>query len=218
VSRQIVLINPNSDEEMTNAINLSIAPLRFKDGPKIKCITLAEGPPGIETDAEVQSVIAPLCKLACSLEARTAAFINACFSDPGLAQLRAVVQRPVFGIAESALLTAMALGRRVGILSILNVSVKRHAHYIESLGITNRIVGDYSIDLGIQELKDTDHTRNRLCEVGHRLQKECSTDVIVLGCAGLSIHRIPLELEIGCPIVDPCQAALAMAITAVRLH
>ena len=198
-------------------IDAALAPLRTQDGPIIECMTLDGGPPGIETDADVRSVITPLCQLARSLEQEAAAFVNACFSDPGLAEMRANIKRPVFGIAESALLTALAHGQRVGILSILDISVKRHARYIHSLGIENRLAGDFSIDLGTQELNDTSRTFKRLAEIGHRLRNDRGADVLILGCAGMSIHRAPLELEVGCPVIDPCQAAVGMAITTVRL-
>ena len=67
-SDRILVINPNSSEGMTRKIDEAIAPLRFKDGPKIECLTLAEGPPGIETDEDVQAVINPLCQRVRSLE------------------------------------------------------------------------------------------------------------------------------------------------------
>ena len=202
---------------MTMEISAALAPLRSQDGPTINCVTLASGPPGIETDDDVRSVIEPLCQLTRSLEGEATAFVNACFSDPGLSEMRAATRRPVFGIAESALLTALAYGQRFGILSILDESVERHTRYIHSLGIENRLAGDYSINLGIQELSDPSHTFERLTETGHRLRSECGADVLILGCAGMSTHRHSLELEVGCPVIDPCQAAVGMAITAVRL-
>ena len=213
----IMVVNPNSSEALTMGIDAAITPLRSQDGPKIKCLTLAEGPSGIESDADVRSVIAPLCKLARSLEEKVAAFVNACFSDPGLTEMRAATRRPVFGIAESALLTALAYGQKVGILSILDESIERHARYIDNLGIKTRIAGDYSINLGIRELSNPCRTFARLTETGRRLRSERGADVLILGCAGMSMHRTPLEREVGCPVIDPCQAAVGMAINAVRL-
>jgi allantoin racemase len=35
---------------------------------------------------------------------------------------------------------------------------------------------------------------------------------IVLGCAGMARHRGPLEQAVGIPVIDPTQAAVAMAI------
>jgi Asp/Glu/hydantoin racemase len=41
-------------------------------------------------------------------------------------------------------------------------------------------------------------------------------DVIVMGCAGMARHRRPLEAVLGVPVIDPTQAAVAMAIGAVQ--
>ena len=38
-----------------------------------------------------------------------------------------------------------------------------------------------------------------------------------MGCAGMARHRANLEAELGIPTIDPTQAAVAMALGAVRL-
>src|SRR5204863_1334284 len=80
---RIRVVNPNSNEAVTRGIDAALAPLRFADGPEIVCSTLAEGPLGIETQADVDSVVMPLLRL---IEADNAsdAFVIACYSDPGL--------------------------------------------------------------------------------------------------------------------------------------
>ena len=217
MSDRILVINPNSSEGMTRKIDSAIAPLRFTDGPNIECLTLAEGPSGIETDADVQAVINPLCQYVRSLEKNAAAFVNACFSDPGLAEIRAITKRPIFGIAESALVTALAHGQQIGILSILPASVARHARLIDRLGISERIAGDLSINLGIDELNDSDRTFKRLQLTAGRLRREYGADVLVLGCAGMSQYRARLARHIEIPVIDPCQAAVGLAITATSI-
>lgn len=88
----IYVINPNSTEAVTVAIDEAMEPLRSDDGPDIECLTLAEGPPGIQTQRDVDGVIAPLLKRAAVLENSAAAFVLACFSDPGLHSLREQAQ------------------------------------------------------------------------------------------------------------------------------
>jgi len=41
---------------------------------------------------------------------------------------------------------------------------------------------------------------------------------VVMGCAGMARYRKPLQEEIGIPVVEPTQAAVAMAIGRVRLN
>jgi allantoin racemase len=48
--------------------------------------------------------------------------------------------------------------------------------------------------------------------VGRELVEKDGADVIVMGCAGMARHRRPLEAALGVPVIDPTQAAVAMAI------
>ena len=66
MTERIIVINPNSSETVTRAIDAAVEPLRRAGGPEIECLTLAEGPPGIETQRHVDEVVAPLCRLALS--------------------------------------------------------------------------------------------------------------------------------------------------------
>src|SRR5438874_2289587 len=103
----IVVINPNSTESVTAGIDRSVEPLRMAGGPPIECVTLKEGPPGIESQQTSDSVIVPLCHLIHSREETASAFVIACFSDPGLHSAREITRKPVFGIAECAIVTAL---------------------------------------------------------------------------------------------------------------
>ena len=57
---RIRVVNPNSNEDVTRGLDAALEPLRFPNGPEIVCSTLAEGPFGIETQADVESVVMPL--------------------------------------------------------------------------------------------------------------------------------------------------------------
>ena len=62
MTAQILVINPNSDQSVTAAMDRTLDCLRFAGGPIIRCETLHEAPPGIETARRtpIRSV-APLC-------------------------------------------------------------------------------------------------------------------------------------------------------------
>jgi Asp/Glu/hydantoin racemase len=115
--------------------------LRITGGPGIDCVTLREGPPGIESQSDADAVIAPLCPAIRDAERERAAFVIACFSDPGL----------------------------------------------------------FSID------------------VGRQLRDHHGADVLVMGCAGMAGYRGDLEEAVQIPVVEPTQAAVAMAIVRIRL-
>jgi allantoin racemase len=215
MAERIVVINPNSTQAVTDAIDAALRPWRMAGGPAIECVTLAKGPPGIETQAHVEQVVQPICELVRARE-DAAAFVIACFSDPGLHAAREATARPVFGIAECGLLTALTQGERFGIVAILATSLGRHLRYVRQLGLAARFAGDLPLGLGVVELADEARTLERMVEVGTRLRDEYGADVLVLGCAGMAQYRGALAAALGVPVVDPTQAAVTMAIGAVR--
>lgn len=215
MTRSIFVLNPNSSQSVTDALSASLEPLRFSGGPRIVCETLAQGPPAIESDAHVAAVAGPVCAYVRAHEADAGAFVIACFSDPGLQQARAASTRPVFGMAECGLLTALAHGRRFGVISILETSLARHLRYIRALGIESRLAGDLALDLGVLELADHAVALERMSSVGARLRDEHGADVIVLGCAGMAALRERLEDNLDLPVIEPVQAAVTMAMGSV---
>jgi allantoin racemase len=216
MSAPIVVINPNSSETVTAAIDRAVVPLRMEGGPEIACVTLADGPPGIETQAHVEQVVQPIARFVRARE-DAAAFVIACFSDPGLHVAREAAQRPVLGIAECSMLTALTQGERFGIISILAGSVPRHLRYVRQLGLAARFAGDLPIGLGVAELADEGRTLVRMSAIGSELRDHYGADVLVLGCAGMAQYRHQIAHAVGLPVVDPTQAAVAMALGAVRL-
>jgi allantoin racemase len=212
-SGRLLVINPNSNPEVTAGLRDAVHPFARLQGPEIACIELPEGPFGIESEADVVAVI-PL------LEARVRtdpadAFVIACYSDPGLAVCRRATPRPVFGIGESAMLTAMTRGRRFGVVAILEDSIPRHLRYIEALGIERRLAAERAVELRVHELADEARTWDRLVEVATALRDEDKADVVILGCAGMSRYRRRLETLLGLPVIDPTQAAVGFAVSAL---
>lgn len=214
----IYVINPNSSQHVTDGIDSAIDPMRAASPVRIEARTLAEGPPGIETQAHVDGVVTPLLAHCATLEDRASAFVIACYSDPGLAALREQSAHPVLGIAEASILTAMTLGQRFGIISILSKSIPRHMRYVGAMGVMDRLAGDMPLELGVAELADADRTIDRLKTVGAQLRDVAMADVIILGCAGMTAYRTELENNLGLPVIEPCQAATAMAIGRVALQ
>ena len=209
---RIVVLNPNSTEAVTGGIDTALDPLRLGGGPSIECVTLAEGPPGIETDAHVRAVAAPIARFVASREDGAGAFVIACFSDPGLAEARRATRRPVLGMAACGVLTATALGSRFGVISIVEEAIPRHLRYYDALGLRSRLAGDRAVGIGVTDLADESHTLDRMMATGAALRDEDGAEVLVLGCAGMARYRERLEDTLRIPVVDPVLAAVGMAI------
>lgn len=210
MSGPVVVINPNSNEAVTAGLDAALAPFRLGGGPEIECLTLAEGPFGIESQLDSDSVVMPLARL---VQARpdAGAFVIACYSDPGLDACRSVVPQPVFGIQESGVLTAMARADRFGVLAIADASVARHRRTMARMQVLDRLAGEIPLDISVDESARGTGTFARLVEVGGTLKGQ-GAGALILGCAGMATHRAGLAAELGIPVIDPTQAAVAMAL------
>jgi len=210
----ILVLNPNSTQEVTDQIDRSLQWFRLAGGPEILCDTLRTGPPGIETQAHVDGTSQRVVDY---FEARKAlrqpsVVVMACFSDPGVYALRETLDCPVFGSAECAYLTAAARGERFGVISILARVIARHRRQVRILGLESRLAADLPIERSVVALSDEEATFTRMREVGRTLVDGHGADVVVMGCAGMARYRDRLEDALRVPVIEPTQAAVAMAL------
>lgn len=211
----LYVINPNSSAHVTDGIDRAVDPLRAWGHP-IRCLTLAEGPPGIETDAHVAGVVEPQLRLARSL-GDASGIVSACFSDPGVTKLRDALRVPVIGIREAAVTQALTLGRRFGVIAIGEASVRRHLAAFDAMGLMERLAGDRPLGLSVLELSDRGKTLGRMIEIGLALRDRDGADVLIMGCAGMADYREEIEAATGIPVVEPCQAAVALTLGRITL-
>ena len=216
MAERILVINPNSTEAVTRGIDEAVEPLRIPGGPAIECLTLKGGPPGIETQQHVDGVVAPLLRLVREKETQYAAFVIACYSDPGLHVCREATDRPVFGIAECGVLTALARAESFGVIAIAQRSIRRHVRYLRQMGLMERLTRERPLNMSVAETASGEGTLAKMIEVGRSLKDEDGAGAIVMGCAGMARHRKSLEQALGIPVIDPTQAAVTMALGTVQ--
>ena len=214
---KVLVLNPNSNSEVTGNIDTSLNAIRETLKVDIDVTNLENTPYGIESQEDVESVAMPILKHLMQQEANYDAFIIACFSDPGLASAKEQISRPVTGIAESGLLTALTLGDRIGIISISSSSIARHHRYYRALGINSRIAGDVAINSSVADLADEHKTTDNILKAANILKETYGANALVLGCAGMPFYRKPIQETLNIPVVDPTQAATLMAINQVIL-
>jgi len=212
--RRVVVINPNSNQAVTDGMDAALAEFSADD-VVIECVTLAEGPFGIESQADIDAVIQPLRDYVAN-RADAAAFVIACYSDPGLNECRAATDKPVLGIQESALRAAAAGGNNFGVIAILDASIPRHAKYMAQLGVLEALAGERAVNLSVAESATGEGTFDRLMEIGSQLQTIDHAEAIVLGCAGMAAHRAGLQSRFGIPVIDPVQTAVGEALALVQ--
>jgi len=206
---KVLIINPNSNGAVTAGMEEAVAPLIVAGGPEVEFRTLESGPLGVESQADVESVTLPLRAIVAG-RGDVAAFVIACFSDPGLAVCREATRAAVLGIRECAVFTALTLADRFGVVALGPASIKRQARAFREMGVTDRWAGSAPLFMSVAEAEE-DAAYPAVEEAGESLLQE-GAEAIVLGCAGMARHRAPLEERLGVPVVDPVQAATVQAI------
>ena len=212
----IVVVNPNSDTEVTAHLDRGLAGLRFADGPPITCVTLADAPKGIQTAMDSAVVVDPLCRLVERHDNAAAAFVIACFGDPGIHAVREITRKPVVGIGEAGLTVALNLGDRIGIVTNLDTDIAGHHRQNRALGIGARVAGVRAVGIPVVGLGDEARSLPAMIEAARALVEEDGAQVIVPACAGMARYNERLRSTLGVPVVDATAAAVGITLAVVR--
>jgi allantoin racemase len=208
---RILVVNPNSSVACSDGILAALAPFRLVGGPDFDVVTLREGPPAIYDWRDWHSVVEPLCRL---IEREPAdAYVIACASDPGIEAARATTRRPVFGVFRCAVAAAVARAERFGVIAIVDASKARHLAALRAMGLEGRLAAEVALNVSMDTLLEPEAARTRLIEAA-RGCAAAGAETIILGCTGMAHHRAAVEDAIGMPVIEPCQAAAAIALTA----
>lgn len=213
----LFVINPNSNQSVTRSMEAALAPLHREGGPVIRCVTLADGPPGVQSQQDVDQAAVSVTRFARENQEKALGFVTACFSDPGLHALRELKGPLSLGISESAVLTAMTMGQKFGVIAILPGSIPRHWRAWSAMGVHERVAGEVAIGRTVAELADEQATLSAMVEAGAQLRDRHGAHVLIMGCAGMAPYRAALEQAVGLPVVEPTQAAVAMALGRIQL-
>ncbi len=210
---RILAINPNSNESVTEGLRESLQ--EFNSSADIECCTLEEGPFGIETGEDIANVI-PLVLLKISESPEFDVYVIACYSDPGLAECNEMFSKPVFGMQRSAIEKAISIGDKFGVLALSEQSIERHLAYMRGLGLDGQLAGELPLDISVDEAANDAGSFGKIISQGRRLIDELGADVLILGCAGMASHRKPSEKVLQVPVIEPAQAAVSIAIEALK--
>ena len=210
---RILAINPNSNESVTEGLRESLQ--EFNSSADIECCTLEEGPFGIETGEDIANVI-PLVLLKISESPEFDVYVIACYSDPGLAECNEMFSKPVFGLQRSAIEKAISIGDKFGVLALSEQSIERHLAYMRGLGLDGQLAGELPLDISVDEAANDAGSFGKIISQGRRLIDESGADVLILGCAGMTSHRKPSEKVLQVPVIEPAQAAVSIAIEALK--
>jgi len=207
--KKILVINPNSNETVTDGLRQSLDVLAAE--ADIDCCTLPDGPFGVESQVDIE-VVKPLIVDRIEQSPEYDAYVIACYSDPALEECRERFDKPIFGMQQSAVETAARGGRRFGVVALSDESIRRHIKRVGALGFSDQLAGELPLDVTVDEAANDPDTLEKVITQGRRLIDDQGAESLVLGCAGMAALRRPAEQALAVPVIDPAQAAVELAI------
>jgi Asp/Glu/hydantoin racemase len=100
------------------------------------------------------------------------AFALGCFFDPGLVEARSLVDIPVVSLAESCLLTACSLGRKVGMIALTPFQKMLTEDLAAQYGLSGRLSGVVSMSPAV-DLFDLEGDETAAASIRDRFVQAC---------------------------------------------
>ena len=211
--KKILIINPNSDLEMTRAIQ-ETADDFAKIGLEVFCQHTPGAPEFIETREDEVLAAPGMIKQVKENNDNFDAFIIACHCDPNLDAIKEITDKPVVGIGEASMRIACMLGHRFSIIQTTEESVPIKEALVRKYQLQDSLASvraprEISPDLSAEE-KYTAAAKEAIAKD--------RANVIVLGCAGLTGLDKRMQKELGVPVLDGVTCALILATALIRVH
>jgi allantoin racemase len=208
---RLLIVNPNTTASMTRTID-EAAHLYAHPETEIVTVQPPRGPRSIEGYLDAAVAAEATLEVLLARRAEFDGFVIACFDDPGLYAAREALDRPVFGIAEAAMLVACTLGHSFSVLTAPARSKPTTGELVRRYGLEHRCASVRTIDLPVLALDDdAAATRALFAAEGRRAMEEDGAEVLLLGCAGLAHFDKELERELGVPVLDGVACAVKLA-------
>ena len=203
---RILLINPNSDPEMTAAIQESAA--AYADGEfDVVTVSIPDAPPFLESyEDEVRSGPGVMRALRENEEAFDA-FVIACHSDSHVDAARELTSKPVIGIGEASMKLASFLGHNFSVVTTHRHSVPGKLRQVRACHLQELLQSIRFPEEGEEGWNNAD----LFLELSRRAVNHDGAEVIVLGCAALSGMDRTIREALGVPVLDGVICALILA-------
>jgi Asp/Glu/hydantoin racemase len=213
---RVLLINPNTSAA-TTAQMVAIAQASAPAGVEVVGTTARCGPPMILKAEELSAAGPGVVEIGIAKAGEVAGIIISAFGDPGLAELRQLVDVPVVGIAEAAMLEASAGRRRFGVATVTPNLAGPIAARARDVGVADLYVG---IRLTPQDpltlVAELPLLVAALAEAV-RQSIECDgAEAVAIGGGPLGQAAIALTPRFAAPIIAPIPAAIHRLMDALQ--
>ena len=202
---KVLLINPNSNDEMTNNLNRLVDKFTL-DNIETDVIGMKNTPEFIGSQETINKTFNSLKKSILENKDKYEIFILACNLDPNLQALREETKQTILGIGECSLLFCKMLGKKFSIVGSSDKTVELKNDMVSRYGAEDCL--DY---IGYPEEDSSESLVDRLSDASKKAIDNHNSDVIVLGCAGFVDFDSYIESKIDRDVIDGVIVSLMIA-------
>lgn len=214
---RLLIINPNISQSITDLIEAE-ARRTASSSTKIEMATARSGVAYIETRFEALLGGHAAATIAGEKLGKYDAVLIAAFGDPGLLALKEVLDVPVVGMTEAALMTAAQLGQRISIIAISHRITSWYRECVAQNGMLDRLASIRYLDRKIDNPGTVQQAHAiRLLELCNLAVEADGADVIILAGAPLAGLARTLIGQLPLPVVDGVSCGVMQAQVLHRL-
>lgn len=210
-------------EQVDLELELSVLKECFSENVEYDIQLLEFGPESLETEYDTVLAIPDILNKVMEAENQgyDGVFIS-CFDDPGVRAARELVDIPVVGGFEPAMLLAMGLADNISIITVLADGIPSTEMKIKQMSIADRVTPIRYVDIPVLDLGDKVKLLNKLYEESINAISNDRAQCIVLGCTEMTNVANLLKEKLNeagydIPIIDPNFASIQLLESYIRI-
>jgi allantoin racemase len=207
---RILVINPNTSEEMTQDIDREARQYARSD-TEIETVCPAWGPRSIEGHYEEELAAVAMLEVVKERAGEFDGVVIACYGDPGLAAAREISPVPVVGIAEASMLMACTVAHSFSIVTVLPRVKPLLEDTVRLHGLEMRCASIRTTPLSVLDCeRDPEAAGREIVKAAKLAIEEDGAEAICLGCAGMGPLDKAVSSEVGVPVLDGVACAVKL--------
>jgi Asp/Glu/hydantoin racemase len=215
--KHIVIINPNTSTATTSMmteIARSALPANFS----VEGMTARHGVSMILDDRQLAASAKGVIEMGQAASRVADGIVISAFGDPGIEQLRALIDIPVVGICEASMLKASDGGRRFGIATVTPDLVESFANKAQHLGLSDLFTGTRLTNGDPQTLaSDPAALRAELADAVRQSFSLDGAEAVIIGGGPLGQAASELEPTFSAPLIAPIPAAIELLLRKLEI-
>ncbi len=214
---RILLVNGNTSDEVTQTLARAACDAASPD-TEIVPVTGTFGVRLIENRAEAAIAEHAVLELIAEHAEAVDGVLIGVSIDTALRAARGMVDIPVVGMTEAAMLTACMLGGRFGLITFSASSTAPYRELVESYGLMDRLAGMRTIDVSfVEAFEGRDAITAPILASANALIDEDGVETLVLvGAAGAGLAA-QLQSRVAVPLLDGITCGVLLVEALIKL-